>query len=165
MLRLNLNAHTHNSPPVLKHERSSLNTSQVGTIARGCIPHWDTSPLKFEQKLPPCLFRGKPTRKMGELEGVKFCVTGFASRHWELFSHCVKNRVEYCMAHRRIEVKAIKNARALRSNMTDAEVRLWQALRMRQLQDARFRRQHAVGPYIVDFCAPQKKLIIEIDGG
>lgn len=69
------------------------------------------------------------------------------------------------MAHRRTDVKAIKNARSLRSDMTDAEVRLWQALRMRQLQDARFRRQHAIGPYIVDFCAPRKKLIIEIDGG
>ena len=69
------------------------------------------------------------------------------------------------MAHRRTEVKAIRNARALRSNMTDAEVRLWQALRMRQLKEARFRRQHAIGSYIVDFCAPRKKLIIEIDGG
>lgn len=69
------------------------------------------------------------------------------------------------MAHRRTDVKAIKNAHALRSNMTDAEVQLWQALRMRQLIEARFRRQHAIGFYIVDFCAPWKKLIIEIDGG
>ena len=69
------------------------------------------------------------------------------------------------MVNRRADVKAFKNARALRSNMTDAEVRLWQSLRMRQLKEARFRRQHAIGPYIVDFCAPRKKLIIEIDGG
>jgi adenine-specific DNA-methyltransferase len=69
------------------------------------------------------------------------------------------------MAHRRTDVKAIKNARSLRSNMTDAEVRLWQALRMHQLKEARFRRQHAIGSYIVDFCAPRKKLIIEVDGG
>ena len=69
------------------------------------------------------------------------------------------------MPHHRADVKAIKNSRALRSNMTGAEMRLWQALRIRQMQDARFRRQHAIGPYIVDFCAPRKKLIIEIDGG
>lgn len=69
------------------------------------------------------------------------------------------------MSHRRTNVKAIKNARALRRNLTDAEIRLWQVLQMRQLRDVRFRRQHAIGSYIVDFCAPRQKLIIELDGG
>jgi very-short-patch-repair endonuclease len=36
---------------------------------------------------------------------------------------------------------------------------------MNQLEGLRFRRQHAIGTYIVDFCAPRKKLIVEIDGG
>jgi very-short-patch-repair endonuclease len=36
---------------------------------------------------------------------------------------------------------------------------------MHQLNNIHFRRQHAIGPYIVDFCAPRQKLIIELDGG
>jgi very-short-patch-repair endonuclease len=56
-------------------------------------------------------------------------------------------------------------ARDLRSNPTPAETRLWQVLRKHQIQDARFRRQHLIGPYIVDFCAPRLKLVIEVDGG
>ncbi len=36
---------------------------------------------------------------------------------------------------------------------------------MGQLESVHFRRQHAIGPYIVDFCAPRIKLIIEVDGG
>ncbi len=48
--------------------------------------------------------------------------------------------------------------------MTDAEIKLWSRLRAHQLDNVHFRRQHAIGPYVVDFCAPQKKLIIEVDG-
>jgi very-short-patch-repair endonuclease len=48
--------------------------------------------------------------------------------------------------------------------MTEAEARLWSRLRMHQLADVHFRRQHAIGPYIVDFCAPIEKLVIEVDG-
>ena len=36
---------------------------------------------------------------------------------------------------------------------------------MHQLNGVHFRRQHAIGPYIVDFCSPSHKLIIELDGG
>jgi len=52
----------------------------------------------------------------------------------------------------------------LRHNMTDAEMKLWGQLRAHQMEDLHFRRQHAIGNYIVDFCAPRKKLIIEVDG-
>jgi len=55
-------------------------------------------------------------------------------------------------------------ARELRSNMTDAEKKLWKALRRQQL-GVKFRRQVAVGPYIVDFLSYEAKLVIELDGG
>lgn len=49
--------------------------------------------------------------------------------------------------------------------MTPAERKLWTALRAHRAGDVHFRNQHAVGNYIVDFCAPRRKLIIEVDGG
>lgn len=54
--------------------------------------------------------------------------------------------------------------RRLRSDMTGPEKRLWSKLRARQLQGLKFRRQHGVGPYIVDFYCPEQALVIEIDG-
>jgi very-short-patch-repair endonuclease len=48
--------------------------------------------------------------------------------------------------------------------MPDAEFRLWCELRNRGLDGLRFRRQHPVGPYIVDFFCPERNLIVEVDG-
>ena len=56
-------------------------------------------------------------------------------------------------------------ARYLRGNMTDAEQRLWRALRRDQLNGLSFRRQHPLGPYIVDFYCPRLQLVVEVDGG
>jgi len=49
--------------------------------------------------------------------------------------------------------------------MTDAERLLWQALRGRQMAAHKFRRQHPLGDYILDFVCLEKKLVIEVDGG
>jgi 5-methyltetrahydrofolate--homocysteine methyltransferase len=54
-------------------------------------------------------------------------------------------------------------ARDHRKNPTPAEDKLWQAIRNRKLGD-KFRRQHAIGNFIVDFVCIEKKLIIEVDG-
>ena len=54
--------------------------------------------------------------------------------------------------------------RQLRSHMTGPETRLWSRLRARQLQGLKFRRQHGIGPYIVDFYCPEQSLVIEVDG-
>ncbi len=54
-------------------------------------------------------------------------------------------------------------ARELRRNMTPAEKKLWQRIRFGQL-GAHFRRQHAIGKYIVDFICVKSKLVIEVDG-
>lgn len=57
------------------------------------------------------------------------------------------------------------HARRLRREQTDAERTLWKALRSRQLNGLKFRRQHPVGPYIADFCCLELNLAIELDGG
>jgi very-short-patch-repair endonuclease len=56
-------------------------------------------------------------------------------------------------------------ARQLRRTPTDAETRLWWRLRQKQLKGCRFRRQHPLGLYIVDFFCAEARLIVEVDGG
>ena len=59
----------------------------------------------------------------------------------------------------------IHRARQLRKESTPAERRLWALLRSRQLANFKFRRQHDLAPFIVDFYCPGKRLVIEVDGG
>ena len=56
-------------------------------------------------------------------------------------------------------------ARFLRENQTDTERKLWQRLRGRQLQRFKFRRQHPIAPYVVDFVRIDRRLVVEYDGG
>ena len=56
-------------------------------------------------------------------------------------------------------------ARQLRRAMTDAERSLWHHLRNRALMGYKFRRQHAVGGYVVDFACLERRLVVELDGG
>ena len=56
-------------------------------------------------------------------------------------------------------------ARELRIFSTDAERRLWSALRGRRLRHYKFRRQHPLGPFILDFACFEHRLVIEADGG
>ena len=58
-----------------------------------------------------------------------------------------------------------ERARELRRDMTPAERVLWGRLRNRQLEGLKFRRQHPLGRFIVDFCCAQHRLIVEVDGG
>ncbi len=55
-------------------------------------------------------------------------------------------------------------SRDLRSNMTDAERRLWSRIRGKQLNDRQFYRQRIIGNYIADFYCPRAKLVVEVDG-
>ena len=55
-------------------------------------------------------------------------------------------------------------ARFLRQRATPAETALWEALRHRRLAGLRFRRQHKVAGFIVDFFCPEKRLVVEVDG-
>ncbi|MCA0395433.1 MAG: endonuclease domain-containing protein [Proteobacteria bacterium] len=54
--------------------------------------------------------------------------------------------------------------RTLRNHPTDAERRLWQHLRGRQLDGCKFRRQHPFGDYILDFVCLERKAVVEVDG-
>ncbi|MBI1892556.1 MAG: endonuclease domain-containing protein [Candidatus Rokubacteria bacterium] len=58
-----------------------------------------------------------------------------------------------------------ERARRLRRDQTEAERKLWARLRDRQLNGAKFRRQHPIGSFIVDFCCPERGLVVELDGG
>ena len=55
-------------------------------------------------------------------------------------------------------------AKKLRKNPTLAEARLWSALKNKQLNGLRFRRQHPIGNFILDFYCPSCKLVVEVDG-
>jgi very-short-patch-repair endonuclease len=68
------------------------------------------------------------------------------------------------MRSKRSTPKILHRACELRSDPTPAEAKLWAYLRILRENGIHFRRQHAVGPYIADFCAPRIKLIIELDG-
>jgi very-short-patch-repair endonuclease len=66
--------------------------------------------------------------------------------------------------HKRTTPKIFKRAKELHREMTPAEAKLWSHLRAHRMGDVHFRNQHAIGNYIVDFVAPRRKLIIELDG-
>lgn len=59
----------------------------------------------------------------------------------------------------------LRFAREMRAGMTDAEALMWQLLRNRRVAGAKFRRQHPMGRFILDFYCDEKKLAVEIDGG
>ncbi len=59
----------------------------------------------------------------------------------------------------------LQRAKSLRSKQTDAEQRLWYHLRAGRFLGLKFKRQHPIGPYIVDFACLTHRLIVEADGG
>lgn len=67
------------------------------------------------------------------------------------------------MPAKRAAPNGYQHARELRKEPTPAEAKLWAYLRKDQL-GVNFRRQHAIGKYVPDFCCIKKKLIIELDG-
>jgi very-short-patch-repair endonuclease len=61
--------------------------------------------------------------------------------------------------------KGLKSFRSsLRNRSTSAEAALWNILKSRNFEGRKFRRQYSIDNYIVDFCCPSEKLIIELDG-
>jgi very-short-patch-repair endonuclease len=61
--------------------------------------------------------------------------------------------------------KNTDRVRQLRRNSTDAEMKLWFAVRDRRLAGFKFVRQKPIGPYVVDFLCRDRKVIVEVDGG
>jgi agmatine deiminase len=66
---------------------------------------------------------------------------------------------------KRISPKLQRFAARLRGKQTDAEQRLWERIRGGQIKEWKFRRQHPIGGYVVDFCCLEGMLIIEVGGG
>ena len=57
-----------------------------------------------------------------------------------------------------------QRSRALRHEPTVSEARLWSWLRNRRFGDYKFRRQHAIGSFVLDFCCAELKVALEVDG-
>ena len=68
------------------------------------------------------------------------------------------------MPPKRASPKTYERARLLRRESTPAERKLWAYLRGDKLHGVNFRRQHAIGNFIVDFVSIKNKLVIELDG-
>ena len=68
--------------------------------------------------------------------------------------------------HRRppMATRSLERARELRSGSTDAERKLWSVLRGGNIDGLKFRRQHSIPPYTVDFCCLSADLVVEVDG-
>jgi very-short-patch-repair endonuclease len=60
--------------------------------------------------------------------------------------------------------RIVANAKRLRRKLSAPEARLWSRLRARLPGQPIFRRQHPIGPYVLDFYCPKARLAIEIDG-
>ena len=68
-------------------------------------------------------------------------------------------------SHRHQHRHNVPAARDLRTRETPVEVLLWEELRGRRLDGLKFRRQHPIGAFVVDFCCTESRLAIELDGG
>ena len=63
-----------------------------------------------------------------------------------------------------IDPQLLEFAKIMRQNATDAEHLMWQLLRAKRFMNLKFRRQHVIAPYIVDFYCHELGLVIELDG-
>lgn len=68
------------------------------------------------------------------------------------------------MPHQNVSPQLKSNAKRMRKNMTDAELKLWNAIRAHRLEELGFKRQMPIGNFIADFACPKHKLIVEVDG-
>ncbi|GAB03378.1 MULTISPECIES: endonuclease domain-containing protein [Acinetobacter] len=64
----------------------------------------------------------------------------------------------------KLDPQLLEFAKTMRSNATDAESLMWQLLRAKRFMNLKFRRQHVIAPYIVDFYCHELGLVIELDG-
>ncbi|MDP8243830.1 MAG: endonuclease domain-containing protein [Candidatus Hinthialibacter antarcticus] len=69
------------------------------------------------------------------------------------------------MNENKLNPEILEFARKLRQDQTSVENSLWRILRNRTLLNAKFRRQHPIPPYIVDFYCHEARLVVELDGG
>ena len=65
----------------------------------------------------------------------------------------------------KIDPQLLEFAKSMRHTATNAEHLMWQLLRAKRFMNLKFRRQHVIAPYIVDFYCHEIGLVIELDGG
>ena len=65
----------------------------------------------------------------------------------------------------KLNPKLLEYAKSMRHDATDAEQLMWQLLRAQRFMNLKFRRQHVIEPYIVDFFCHELDLVVELDGG
>ena len=68
------------------------------------------------------------------------------------------------MPHADVDPVHRKYAKQMRKVMTDAELKLWNAIRAHRLEDLSFRRQMPIAGFIVDFACSDHRLVVEVDG-
>jgi adenine-specific DNA-methyltransferase len=66
--------------------------------------------------------------------------------------------------HKKLDPQLLEFAKSMRHTATDAEHLMWQLLRAKRFMNLKFRRQHVIEPYIVDFYCHEIGLIVELDG-
>lgn len=64
----------------------------------------------------------------------------------------------------KLDPQLLEFAKTMRHNATDAENLMWQLLRAKRFMNLKFRRQHVIKPYIVDFYCHELGLVVELDG-
>ena len=67
--------------------------------------------------------------------------------------------------NKKLDPQLLIFAKSMRHSSTDAELLIWQLLRGKQFMNLKFRRQHVIASYIVDFYCHEIGLVIELDGG
>ncbi len=66
--------------------------------------------------------------------------------------------------NKKFDPQLLTFAKSMRHTATNPEALMWQILRARHFMDLKFRRQHVIKPYIVDFYCHEIGLVIELDG-
>ena len=66
--------------------------------------------------------------------------------------------------NKKLDPQLLLFAKSMRTNATDAENLMWQLLRAKRFMNLKFRRQHVIAPYIVDFYCHELGLVVELDG-
>jgi len=118
----------------------------------------------------PSLFTGEDASRSEAGEGLGGAVLrgGSAGLHGPSPGHSLRSRPTSPVkgeGRNGVDREMQRGARGLRVRMTDAERKLWFALRDRRFAGFKFRRQVPIGRFIVDFVCFEQRLVIEVDGG
>jgi very-short-patch-repair endonuclease len=122
--------------------------------------------MSVERTLLPSPLAGEDGRERSERPGEGSFSPSPASLTLRVRSAPSPARGEWSNVHHSAPKSSlVKRARTLRLRMTDAERKLWLALRDRRFAQFKFRRQVPIGPFIADFVCFEARPVIEVDGG